>query len=91
MKRRALIQHLMREKTTPSEKKLTELDVPLIPEKRSDKEDVKATNSKPHQSSKVRRTVKLPRPKLADLVAQFTEENVHGEVSAGPAGGNEVW
>ena len=59
----------MTEKTISSEKKLTKLDAPPVPEKCSDKEDVKATNSKPHRRAKVRRTAKLPHPKLADLVA----------------------
>ena len=81
----------MAEKTPASKKKLTKLDVPLTPEKCGDKEDVKATNSKPHQCAETRRTVKLPRLKLADLVSQVTEENAHGEVSTGSSVGNEVW
>jgi hypothetical protein len=81
----------MTEKTLPSKKKLRKLDVPPIPEKCGDKGGVKATNSKPHQRTETRRTVKLPRLKLADLVAQVTEENAHEEISTGPAVGNEVW
>lgn len=81
----------MGEKTIPSEKKLTKLNASLIPEKCSNKEDVKATNSKPNRRTKTRRTVKLPRLKLADLVAQVTEENAHREISTGSAVGNEVW
>ena len=80
----------MAEKTTSSEKTPTQLDVPSTLEKCNDKEDVKATSGKPHQGVKVSRTVKLPRLKLEDLVAQVTEENTHGEVSTGPAVGNEV-
>ena len=74
-----------------SEEKLTKLNAPQIPEKRDDKEDVKAINGNPHQRVKTRRTVKLPRLKLEDLVAQITEENAHKEISTGPAVGNEVW
>ena len=59
-------------------------------EKCSDKEGVKTTNSKPHQRAETRRTVKLPRLKLADLVAQVTEENAHKEIPTGPAVGSEV-
>lgn len=81
----------MTEKTIPSKKKLKKSNVSLRQEKCSNKEDVKAINSKPHQCPKNRRTVKLPRLKLEDLVAQVTEENAHGEVSTGPAVGNEVW
>ena len=81
----------MGEKTNSSEKTSTQLDILPTPEKCSDKEDIKATSGKLHQHAKVRRTVKLPRLKLADLVAQVTEENTHGEVSTGPAVGNEVW
>ena len=81
----------MKEKTGSSEKALTQLDVPPISEKCSDKEEVKETNSKPHQHAKIRRTAKLPRLKLADLVAQVTEENAHSETSTGSAVGNEIW
>ena len=69
---------------------LKQLNAPSIPEKCRDKTDVKATISKPYQRPKVRRTVKLPRLKLADLVAEVTEENAHREISTGPAVGNEV-
>ena len=81
----------MTEKTISSEEKLTKLNAPQIPEKRDDKEDVKARNSKPHQRVKTRRMVKLPPLKLEDLVTQITEENAHKEISTGPAVGNEVW
>ena len=81
----------MGEKTTSSEKTPTQLDVPSTLKKCNDKEDVKATNSKPHQGVKVSRTVKLPRLKLEDLVAQVTEENAHEEISTGSAVGNEIW
>ena len=81
----------MKEKTGSSEKALTQLDVPPISEKCSDKEEVKETNSKPHQHAKIRSTAKLPRLKLADLVAQVTEENAHSEISTGSAVGNESW
>ena len=56
----------MREKTISSEEKLTKLNAPQIPEKCDDKEDAKAINGNPHQRSKVRRTVKLPRLKLEE-------------------------
>ena len=81
----------MREKTSSSEKKLKKFNAPQIPEKRDDKEDVKAMYGNPHQRAKVRRTVKLPRLKLEDLVSQITVENAHREISTGPAVGNEVW
>ena len=81
----------MIKKTTPSEKKLRKLAMPLISEECDDKADVKATNCTSHQRAKVRRKVKLPRLKLEDLVAQVTEENAHKEISPGPAVGNEVW
>ncbi len=81
----------MIKKTIPSKKKLKKPNVSLRPEKCSDKEGVKAINSKPHQCLKNRRTMKLPRLKLEDLVAQVTKGNVHGEVSTGYAVGNEVW
>lgn len=80
----------MREKTVSSEKKLTKFNVPPSSEKCSEKEDAKVTNSKPHRHAKVRPTVKLPRLKLEDLVAQVTEENAHKEIPTGPAVGNEV-
>ena len=80
----------MTEKTIFSKKKLTKLDASLITEKCSDQEDVKVPNSKSHRCLKARRTVKLPRQKLTDLVAQVTEENTHGEISIGPIAGNEV-
>ena len=81
----------MKEKTSSSEKTSTQLDVPPISGKCGDKEDVKETSSKSHQRAKIRRTVKLPRLKLADLVAQVTEENAHSEISTGSAVGNEIW
>ena len=81
----------MKEKTGSSEKALTQLDVPPISEKCSNTEEIKETNSKPHQHAKIRRTVKLPRLKLVDLVAQVTEENAHSETSTGSAVGNEIW
>ena len=81
----------MAEKTISSEKKLTKPDVPLTREKYSEKEDVKAINNKSCRRAKIHRTVKLPRLKLANLVAQVTEESTHGEISTGPAVGNEVW
>lgn len=61
-------------KTISSEEKLTKLNAPQIPEKRDDKEDVKAINGNFHQRAKVHRRVKLPRLKLEDLVFQITEE-----------------
>lgn len=81
----------MKEKTSSSEKTSTQLDIPPISGKCGDKEDVKETNSKPHQHAKIRRTAKLPRLKLADLVAQVTEENAHSEISTGSTVGNEIW
>ena len=81
----------MTEKTTTPEEKSTKLDISLTPEKCGDKKNIKAKNSSPHQCTKVRRTVKLPRLKLEDLVTQVTEENAHKEISTGPAVGNEVW
>ena len=73
------------------EKKLKQLDVALIPEKRGNKENTKVTNSSTDQRLKIRRAVKLPRLKLEDLVTQVTEENAHKEISTGPTVGNEVW
>ncbi len=80
----------MAEKTLRSEKNLTKFDASLVSKKCDDQVDVKATDSNLHQRAKTRRTVKLPRLKLEDLVAQVTEENAHREISAGPAVGNEV-
>lgn len=77
----------MTEKMIPSEKKLMKLDVPVILEKHGDKENAKPTNDKHHQRVKIRRTVKLPRLKLEDLVAQVTEENAHREISSGSEAG----
>ena len=74
----------MAEKMTSSEKNLTKLDASLIREECSAKEDVKVASSSSHQRTKVRRTVKLPRLKLEDLVAQVTEKNAHGEIAIGP-------
>lgn len=65
-------------------------DVPFVPEKSSRGDDVEATKSEPLQRSKIRRSVKLPRLKLADLISQITKENAHGEISTGEAVGNEV-
>ena len=76
----------MKEKTISSEAKRTKLNAPQISEKR----DVKGIKGNPHQQTKVRRRVKLPRLKLEDLVSQITEENAHKEISTGPAVGNEV-
>ena len=81
----------MTEKTLPSKKNLTRFNASIVSEKCSDKADVKTTNSKSHQRGKNRRTVKLPRLKLEDLVAQVTEENAHKEIATGPAVGNEIW
>ena len=81
----------MQKKTIPSDEKLTKRNAPQLREKRNDKENVKAINDNPHQQAQVRRTVKLPRLKLEDLVSQITEENAHKEISTGPAVGNEVW
>ena len=81
----------MGEKTIPSEKTLKKPNVSVRPEECSDKEGVKAINSRPQRCPKTRRTVKLPRLKLEDLVAQVTEENTHEEVSTGPPVGHEVW
>ncbi len=78
-------------KMSSSKKKLKKFNTSLRQEKCSDKEDVKAKKTKLHQCTKTRRTVKLPRLKLEDLVAQVREENAHGEISTGPAVGNEVW
>ena len=81
----------MEEKTLRSKKNLTKFDASLVSKKCDNQEDVGATNSNPHQRAKTRRTVKLPRLKLEDLVAQVTEENAHKEIATGPAVGNEVW
>jgi antitoxin MazE len=32
-----------------------------------------------------------PELRLADLLAQVTEDNLHGEVETGPAVGREAW
>lgn len=83
----------MEQKMISSEEKLTKFDASLVSnsKKCDNQEDVKATDNNPHQRAKTRRTVKLPRLKLEDLVAQVTEENAHKEISTGPAVGNEVW
>ena len=81
----------MEQKMISSEEKLTKFDASLVSKKCDNQEDVKATDSNPHQCAKTRRTVKLPRLKLKDLVAQATEENVHKEIPTGPAVGNEIW
>ena len=81
----------MREETDSSEKKRKKFNVPLIPEKCSDKADVKSINSEPNRRVRARCTVKLPPLKLEDLVSQITEENAHKEISTGPAVGNEIW
>lgn len=81
----------MSEKMISSEKNLKKINVPLKSEKCSDGEDVKATTTKPQQCVKTRRTVKSPRLKLEDLVAQVIEENTHKEIATGPAVGNEIW
>ncbi len=81
----------MKEKTDSSEKKRKKFNVPLIPEKCSDKADIKSMNSEPNPRARTRRPVKLPPLKLEDLVSQITEENAHKEISTGPAVGNEVW
>lgn len=81
----------MIEKTLPSEEKRKKFNVPLISEECSDKADIKSINSESNPRAKTRRTVKLPRLKLEDLVSQITEENAHKEISTGPAVGNEVW
>ena len=69
----------MAEKTISLEKKLTKFNVPPSPEECSEKEE-----------AKVRRTVKLPRLKLEDLVVQVTAENAHKEIPNGPAVGSEL-
>lgn len=81
----------MKGKTVSSKKELTELDISSIPKKCGKKEGIKTTGSSSHQRAKIRRTVKLPRLKLEDLVAQVTEENAHEEIPTGSAVGNEVW
>ena len=53
--------------------------------------DIRATKGKFCRDTQARRTVKLPCLKLEDLVTQVTENNVHKEISTGPAVGNEVW
>ena len=70
----------MAEKAIPLKKNLTKFNVPPIPKEPSDKEDVKVTNSKFHRLAKVRRAIKLPRLKLADLVVQVTEENTQRDI-----------
>ncbi len=72
-------------------KEQMKLDIPSIPKECGKKEGIKTIGTGPHQRAKIRRTVKLPRLKLEDLVAQVTEENAHEEVSTGSAVGNEVW
>ena len=81
----------MSEKAIPSKEKLKKFNASPKSEKCSDREDIKATVAKPQQCVETRRTVKLPRLKLEDLVAQVTEENAHKEISTGPAVGNEIW
>lgn len=81
----------MKEKTVPSEKERMKMDVSSTRKKCGKKEGIKTTGSGSHQRAKIRRTVKLPRLKLEDLVAQVTEENAHEEISTGSAVGNEVW
>ncbi len=81
----------MAAKITTSEKDMTKLDIPFVSEKSLHGENIEVTKKKGHQRAKSRRTVKLPRLKLAELVSQVTEENAHGEISTGQAVGNEVW
>lgn len=81
----------MKEKMTTREKESTKLNVPFVPKKSLPGENVEAIKDEAHQRSKIRRTVKLPRLKLEDLVSQVTEDNAHREISTGQAVGNEVW
>ena len=78
-------------KTIPSGKNPTKLDASLIPKECNDKGDIRATKGEFCRDTQDRRTVKLPRLRLEDLVTQVTEDNVHKEISTGPAVGNEVW
>ncbi len=71
----------MRDKTTPQNNDPTKLNVPLVPVNGINFEDANARNCTTDQKSKTRRSVKLPRLKLADLVSQVNEENTHGEIS----------
>lgn len=80
----------MAAKITTSEKDMTKLDIPFVPEKSLPGENIETTK-KEHQRAKSRRTVKLPRLRLADLVSEVTEENAHSEISTGQAAGNEIW
>ena len=81
----------MGERTDSCKKKRKNFNVPLIPEKCSDKADIESINSEPNPRARTRCTVKLPPLKLEDLVSQITEENAHKEISTGPAVGNEIW
>ena len=80
----------MKEKTVSSEKELMKLDIPSVRKKCGKKEGIQTTGSGSHQRAKIRRTMKLPRLKLEDLVAQVPEENAHEEIPTGSAVGNEV-
>ncbi len=46
---------------------------------------------KPHRPEKVGRPANLPRVKLADLLAQETDDTASEEIDTGPPVGNEVW
>ncbi len=65
----------MAAKTTKSEKALAKLaDLSKI----AHNSLVKDPNGVPHRCEKTRRTVKLPRLKLEELVGQMPEKNSHG-------------
>ncbi len=81
----------MKEKMTTCEKEPTNLNVPFVRKKSLPGENVETTKDESYQRSEIRRTVKLPRLKLEDLISQVTEENAHGEISTGQAVGNEIW
>lgn len=82
----------MSAKITNPEKDHVNFNRPIVPGKSfPDDENIESTKKKVYQRTTSRRSVKLPRLKLADLVSQVTEENAHSEISTGQAVGNEAW
>ena len=81
----------MSAKLTNTEKDNTNLDIVIVSGKNLPEENIESTTKKAYKRSTSRRSVKLPRLKLVELVSQVTEENAHIEISTGQAVGNEVW
>ncbi len=81
----------MSAKLTNTEKDNTNLDIVIVSGKNLPEENIESTTKKAYKRSTSRRSVKLPRLKLVELVSQVTEENAHIEISTGQAAGNETW